>query len=100
MNLILCGKEDAVDRNEGAPIRPAQGQHPEPQAGPMLCVVIDFGRKLQLFGAVPLKQGIVNDEDVGTAIGIQWENGIVDDPGCKYCGKAYPVGLNHFHKTV
>lgn len=64
------------------------------------CVVVDFGKKLEFFGIVTFKHGIINDKIIGTIFGIQWNDGIFDDPGGKDRCETNPVNRDHLHKTI
>ena len=66
----------------------------------MLCVVIDFCKKFYLFGTVTFKHGIINDKNICTVFGIQWKDGIFDNPGGKNRCETNPVDLDHLHETI
>lgn len=66
----------------------------------MLCVVVDFCKKFDLFGAVTFKHEIINDKNIGTILEIQWNTGIFDDSLGKNRCEMNPVNLNHLHKTI
>ena len=66
----------------------------------MLCMVIDFCKKLHFFGTVTFKHGIIYNQNVGAVLRIQRKYCVFDNSGCKDCCETNPVNLNHLHEAI